>query len=82
MTMRPVPKCLICYIYIYLVPIGGNSHLATGKVLEATALAENALRLEDAGTKALAVVDAVAAIAKRTRVFFIAIILGSLTDSK
>ncbi len=53
-----------------------QSHLATGKFLEAAALPEKVLRLEDPGTKALAVVEAVAAIAKSTRVFFIAIILS------
>ena len=51
-----------------------RSHLATGKVLVEAALPAKALTLEDPGTKALAVVVAVAAIAKRMRDFFIAII--------
>jgi hypothetical protein len=46
------------------------SHLATGKVF-AAALPVKVATLADPGTKALALVETVAAIAKRATVFFI-----------
>jgi len=49
-------------------------HLATGKVF-AAALPEKVATLADPGTNALAVVETVAAIAKRATVFFIVYII-------
>jgi hypothetical protein len=56
----------------------GLSHLARGKVLDVAALPEKVATLADPGTKALAEVETVAAIAKREIVFFIVkIIVGA-----